>query len=49
MKSNLSNKIIISNKKFEWNENQSIENIINYLKLEFENQWKRLNIPIALH
>jgi len=44
MKSNLNNKIIISNKKFEWNESQSIENIINNLKLEFENQWKKLNI-----
>ena len=44
MKANLNNKIIISNKKFEWNENQSIENIIDNLKLEFENQWKKLNI-----
>ncbi len=44
MKSNLSNEIIISNKKFEWNENQSVENIINNLKLEFENQWKKINI-----
>ena len=44
MKSNLNNKIIISNKKFDWYENQSIENIINNLKLEFENQWKKLNI-----
>ena len=44
MKSNLNNKIIISNKKFEWHENQSIENIINNFKLEFENQWKKLNI-----
>jgi len=44
MKSNLNNKIIISNKKFDWHENQSIENIINNLKLEFENQWKKLNI-----
>ena len=44
MKSNLSNKIIISNKKFEWNESESLENVINNLKLEFENQWKKLNI-----
>ena len=44
MKTNLSNKIIIFNKKFEWDESQSIENIINNLKLEFENQWKKLNI-----
>ncbi len=44
MKANLNNKIIISNKKFEWNENQSIENIIDNLKLEFEKQWKKLNI-----
>ena len=44
MKSNLNNKIIISNKKFSWNENQSIDNIINNLKLEFENQWKKINI-----
>ena len=44
MKSNLNNKLIISNKKFDWNESQSIEKVINYLKLEFENQWKKLNI-----
>ena len=44
IKSNLNNKIIISNSKFEWNENQSIENIINNLKLELENQWKKLNV-----
>jgi len=44
MKSNLNNKLIISNKKFNWHENQSIENIINNLKLNFENQWKKLNI-----
>ena len=44
MKSNLNNKVIISNKKFNWSENQSIENVINNLKLEFENQWKKLNI-----
>ena len=40
----LNNKVIISNKKFNWSENQSIENVINNLKLEFENQWKKLNI-----
>jgi len=44
IKSNLNNKLIISNKKFDWDENQSIENIIKNLKLEFENQWKKLNI-----
>ena len=44
IKSNLNNEIIISNKKFLWEENQPIENIINNLKLEFENQWKKLNI-----
>ena len=44
MKINLNNKLIISNKKFSWNENQSIENIIQNLKLEFENHWKKLNI-----
>ena len=44
IKANLNNKIIISNSKFEWNENQSIKNIINNLKSEFENQWKKLNV-----
>ena len=44
MKINLNNKLIISNKKFSWSENQLIENIIQNLKLEFENHWKRLNI-----
>jgi len=44
MKINLNNKLIISNKKFNWDENQSIENIIQNLKLEFENHWKKLNI-----
>ncbi len=44
MKINLNNKLIISNKKFIWNENQSIENVIHNLKLEFENYWKKLNI-----
>ena len=44
IKSNLNNELIISNKKFNWQENQSIENIINNLKLELENQWKKLNI-----
>ena len=43
-KSNLNNKLIISNKKFLLNENQSIENIIKNLKIDFENQWKKLNI-----
>ena len=44
MKSNLNNKLIISNKKFTWDNNQSVDTIIQNLKLEFENQWKRLNI-----
>ena len=44
MKINLNEKLIIQNKKFIWNANQSIENIITSLKLEFENQWKNLNI-----
>ena len=44
IKANLNNKLVILNKKFDWNENQKIENIINDLKLEFENQWKKLNI-----
>ena len=44
MKINLNNKLIISNKKFSWSENQLIENIIQNLKLEFENHWKKLNI-----
>ena len=44
MKINLNDKLIISNKKYDIYENQSIENIIQDLKLEFENQWKRLNI-----
>ena len=44
MKINLNNKLIISNKKFSWSENQSIENIIQNLKIEFENHWKKLNI-----
>ncbi len=43
-KSNFNGKVIISNKKFDWNENQTLENIINKLKLDFENQWKKLNI-----
>jgi Na+-transporting methylmalonyl-CoA/oxaloacetate decarboxylase gamma subunit len=44
MKTNLNNKLIISNKKFNWNEEFSLENIIQDLKVEFENQWKKLNI-----
>ena len=44
MKTNLNNKLVISNKNFEWEENQSIEKIIEDLKIEFENQWKKLNI-----
>ncbi len=44
MKFNLNNELIISNKKFDWYEDQSIESTINDLKIEFENQWKKLNI-----
>ncbi len=44
MKINLNNELIISNNKFEWNENQSIKKIIQDLKLELENHWKKLNI-----
>ena len=44
MKSNLNNKFIISNKQFKWSEYQSVDNIINDLKLEFENQWKKINV-----
>ena len=44
IKSNLNNKLIISNKKFNWEENQSEKNIIKDLKFELENQWKKLNI-----
>ena len=44
MKIYLNNKLIISNKKFNWNENYSHENIIKDLKNEFEIQWKKLNI-----
>ena len=44
MKINLNNKLIISNKKFNWGEDDSIENIIKNLKIEFETYWKKLNI-----
>ena len=44
MKINLDDKLIILNKKFDWNNDISVENIINNLKLEFENQWKNINI-----
>ena len=44
MKINLDDKLIILNKKFDWNNDMSVENIINNLKLEFENQWKNINI-----
>ncbi len=44
IKSNLNNKLIISNKIFNWDENQSEKNIIKDLKFELENQWKKLNI-----
>ena len=44
IKSNLNNKLVISNKKFNWDEKQSEKNIIKDLKFELENQWKKLNI-----
>ena len=44
IKSNLNNKLIISNKKFDWNENDTEKTIIKNLKFELENQWKKLNI-----
>ena len=44
MKINLNDKLIILNNKYDRYENQSIENIIKDLKLEFENRWKKLNI-----
>ena len=44
IKTNLNNKLVILNKKFVWTDNQTTENIISDLKLEFENQWKKLNI-----
>ena len=44
IKSNLNNKLIISNKKFDWNENETEKTIIKDLKFELENQWKKLNI-----
>ena len=44
IKSNLNNKLIISNKKFILNENQSVQSLIDKLKLDFEGQWKKLNI-----
>ena len=36
--------MIISNKKFNWDEKQTEKNIIKDLKFELENQWKKLNI-----
>ena len=44
MKTNLNNKLVISNKNFVLEENQSIKKIIEDLKIEFENQWKKFNI-----
>ena len=44
MKINLNDKLIILNNKFDKKKNQSVENIIKDLKLEFEQQWKKLNI-----
>jgi hypothetical protein len=40
----LNGKLIISNKKFDWSENNSLDEIIQDLKLGFENQWKNLNL-----
>ena len=44
IKSNLNNKLIISNKKFNWDDKQTEKTIIKDLKFELENQWKKLNI-----
>ena len=44
VKSNLSGELNISNKKFSWEENKTIEKLIKDLKLDFEKQWKSLNI-----
>ena len=44
IKSNLNNKLIISNKKFIWDEKKSEQDIIKDLKFELESQWKKLNI-----
>ena len=44
MKINLNNKLIISNKKFNWDEDDSVEDIIKDLKIEFETHWKKLNV-----
>ena len=44
IKTNLNNKLVITNKSFYWKEDHSIEKIIEDLKIEFENQWKKLNI-----
>jgi len=45
-KVNLNNKLIVSNKKFlevNFNEKKSLENIIKVLKINYENQWKKIN------
>ena len=44
LKSNLSGELNISNKKFSWDENKTVEKLIKDLKLDFEKQWKSLNI-----
>ena len=44
VKSNLSGELNISNKKFSWDENKTVEKLIKDLKLDFEKQWKSLNI-----
>ena len=43
-KTNLNNNLIITNKSFEIQDTEYIEKIIKKLKIEFENQWKKLNI-----
>ncbi len=44
VKSNLNGELNISNKKFSWDENKTVEKLIKDLKLDFEKQWKSLNI-----
>ncbi len=44
MKTNLNNELVIKNKMFNFEENYYVDKIINDLKQEFENQWKKINI-----
>ncbi len=44
IKSNLNGEFNISNKKFNWDKSKKIDQIIEDLKLDFERQWKSLNI-----